>query len=356
MSSLSQSFSEHDEAISAALGTFFDSSLARARRIHPRYELLWRELARVTQNGGKRLRPKITILAYHAFGGTDTTAIIPIAAAQEILHTSLLVHDDIIDRETTRRGELNVSGAYDRIHYQEIHESDSRRHYSDSAALLAGDLLLAATFRLMNSSPLPPIQLRAAEDIFYRIIFEVAAGQLMDTEMAFLSENPASALQVARYKTASYSFIGPLLIGATLAGADEESLTVLEHFALNLGIAYQLNDDLMGIFGDEAETGKSTSGDLREGKRTFLVEQFLSHGRPDDTALFRSLFGDPRLTHDDAHRLKTLIEQSGARAKTEAMIDEYIRRARETLPGLSISAESRHSFELLVEASTRRRV
>lgn len=355
MSSLSTTLTQHDEAISAALATFFVTRISMAQGVHPRYELLWHELSRVTQNGGKRLRPKMTILAYEAFGGKDVDAIILIAAAQEILHSSLLIHDDIIDHELTRRGQPNVSGAYMRDHYEEVSEPTLRRHYSDSAALLGGDLLLIATFELMEKARISTEQLRAVHAVFYRIIYEVAAGQLLDSEMAFLKDDHASAEQVARYKTASYSFIGPLLIGATLAGADESSLKQLEGFALNLGIAYQLSDDLIGVYGDESQTGKSTSGDLREGKKTYLVEQFLENADSSEMAAFESLFGNPLLTSDEAYRLKKLIAQSGAKAKTEAMIDEYTRRSHEALSQLNLSDSSRNSFEQLISASTRRK-
>lgn len=353
MSSLSQSFSEHDEAISAILATFFESSISSARSVHPRYELLWQELSRVAQNGGKRLRPKITILSYQAFGGSDTAAIIPVAAAQEILHASLLIHDDVIDRELYRRGELNITGAYEEKFYHEVTDARQRRHYSDSAALLGGDLLLAATFQLMDQCSLPLERLADAKNVLYSVVFEVAGGQLLDSEAIFIDE-AIPAETIARYKTASYSFIGPLLIGATLAGADKTSIDVLKEYAANLGIAYQLHDDLLGVFGNTAETGKSTSSDLREGKRTYIVEQFLAQSSEQDQELFWARFAQSDLTDTEADVLKSLLIQSGAKSRTETRLASYTQLAREALVQLNIDDRARADFELLIDLSIQR--
>lgn len=354
MSSLSNTLTQHDEAISATLATFFVHRIAGARTIHPRYELLWQELSRVTLNGGKRLRSKMTILAYEAFGGTDTATIIPLAAAQEILHSSLLIHDDIIDHELTRRSQPNVSGAYMRDHYAEVNEPTIRRHHSDSAALLGGDLLLVATFELMDSSQLSSEQLLSVRSIFYRIIFEVAGGQLLDSEMAFLARNGVSAETIARYKTASYSYIGPLLVGATVAGASDDELRELEVFATNIGIAFQLHDDVLGVFGDEEKTGKSTSGDLREGKKTYLVEQFLDTASAAHVATFRASFGNPELTDITAGSLKDMLRESGALDKTNVEIDRRVAEARSALDRLHLDTHAHQMFEMLITLSTKR--
>ncbi len=353
MTSLHQSFSGYDAAINEVLGAFFENSIESAQAIHPRYKLLWEELGRVTQNGGKRLRPKITLLSYEAFGGTDISAVIPIAAALEILHSSLLIHDDIIDRELSRRGELNVAGAYESTHYKILDDTSQRRHYSDSAALLGGDLLLASTFQIVDKCTLPIDRINSAKEVLHEIIFEVAGGQLLDSE-TILAEDSTMAERIARYKTASYSFIGPLLIGAKLAGADDSSSEILREFAVNIGTAYQLHDDLLGIFGDETETGKSTIGDLREGKRTYLIEQFLQSPPTKQRSQFLDSFGNAQLNDSDAQMLKSLLIQSGAKAKTEQHIENYVVQAHDALERLTIDDASRHNFELLIDVSVRR--
>lgn len=354
MPSLAHSFSEYDSAINRALATYFEDSIERAHAIHPRYELLWGELSRVTQADGKRLRPRATILAYQAFGGKDISAIIPVAVAQEVLHASLLIHDDIIDRELTRRGELNISGIYLHDHYKDSHRPHQSRHHSDSTALLGGNLLLTMAFQLIHECPLAHERVVVAQNILHRIVFEVAAGQLLDNEVVFLNEIDAPAELIARYKTASYSFIGPLLIGAALAGAEAASFGLLEKYATNLGIAYQLSDDLLGLFGKEAVTGKSTISDLREGKRTYLVEQFIALSDKQDSALFFRTFGDPKMSPKEADELKRLMQKSGAVEKTQVQLQNHVSLARSALDQLKLTQDSHNKFENLIMLSTQR--
>ena len=336
------------------MAVYFESSIERARAIHPRYELLWRELSRITQTGGKHLRPKATILAYQAFGGDNVDAVIPVAVAQEVLHVSLLIHDDIIDRELTRRGKLNISGIYLHDHYKDSRHPHQSRHHSDSTALLGGDLLLAMTFQLIHECPLAPDRIMAAQNILHRVVFEVAAGQLLDNEVVFLDEIDVPAELIARYKTASYSFIGPLLIGAALAGAEMASFEPLKQYAASLGIAYQLSDDLLGLFGKEEVTGKSTVGDLREGKRTYLIEQFFALSNTHDSALFSRSFGNPKMSISEANELKQLIQKSGAVEKTKEQIQTYVGHAYTALAQLTLSPDSHEKFKTLITLSTER--
>jgi len=354
MSSLSDTVTQHDEAISAALATFFVDRISGARAIHPRYELLWQELSRVAQNGGKQLRPKMLLMAYQACGGTYAEKVIPAAAAVEILHASLLIHDDIIDRELTRRGQLNVSGEYERTHYAEVTDNNARRHYSDAAALLGGDLLLASSIELLGQCDVTAEHIEQSQRIMQRVIFEVAAGQLLDSEMAFLGKDGASAELVAHYKTASYSFVGPLLIGAELAGAPRSTADAIEQFAINTGIAFQLTDDLIGVFGDEKTSGKSTSSDLREGKKTYLVEQFMAHAGPTEKAAFQASFGNPDLHDATADSLKLMLQSSGAQDRTIGAIDHYVTLARQALDILPFDDRAKSLFETLLIKSTER--
>lgn len=334
------------------LSRFFASRITLAARIHPQYELLWRELERTTMSGGKRIRPKIAFHTYAVLGGRDIVGFLPAAAAIEILHNSMLIHDDIIDRELTRRGSPNISGAYHDSHYQHVAPQD-RRHYSDGTALLGGDLLLTEALRLFDECSLPAHNLSTARKVMHRIIFEVAGGQLLDSEAVFLPHKRADTLTIAHYKTASYSFVGPLLIGAALAG-NTDFQTELEAFGFNLGIAYQFNDDLISTFGDESKTGKSTSSDLREGKITYIVESFLNTAPAKDRERFMSLFGRQDATESEIQTLKSLIQSTDAIAQTERAIDTHVTLARHALSHISIANEERLVFEELIVASVKR--
>ncbi|HEX8390672.1 MAG TPA: polyprenyl synthetase family protein [Candidatus Saccharimonadales bacterium] len=337
-----------------ALDVFFADGIAASSRISPQYRELWKDMQRLVTSGGKRIRPHMTFLAFEAFGGQDTSHVTHVAAAQELLHQCLLIHDDIIDRDYTRYGVDNIAGSFEAKYQSYVHETTERTHYAHGAAILAGDLLLSGAYKLLALSPLTPDTKAQVQTIFSDSILEVAGGELMDTESAFRSPDEIDTLAIARFKTASYSFTGPLMTGAVAAGAEPATLGSLQKFGIHLGVAFQLKDDLLGVFGDEAITGKSTTSDISEGKYTYLVEQFLSLAPEEDTALFYENFG---VRNADDHRIETvksLLVLSGARDACHAKIDQYEAVARMALEQLPISVEDRRKFEALIDTSLKR--
>jgi geranylgeranyl pyrophosphate synthase len=334
--------------------TYFTKQISAANTISNDYATLWREIYRLLQSGGKRLRPRMTFLSYQAFGGTDLTAIAPVAAAQELLHLCLLVHDDIIDRDYIRYGVPNVSGSY-LAHYEPLVTDESTRtHYANSAAILGGDLLLSSAYRLIIQSTVSDRHKLLAHDLLSRATFEVAGGELLDTEAAFRPSNQVNTLAIARYKTAGYSFVVPLLTGAALADAPAERHESLQRFAENLGIAYQLQDDILGVFGSADKTGKSTVGDLREGKRTYLVEQFFAAAGQADQQLFQVNFGRPTATPQQINELKDLLVSSGAKQRTLQKIAELETLAQQELESLSLHPTDHDQFLSLITTALHR--
>lgn len=216
--------------------------------------------------GGKRIRPHLTIVGY----GSADDRIIPVAAAQELIHIAMLMHDDIIDQDDMRHGIANINGRYS-THYREYVSPQRAMHYANSAGILAGDCMLSEAYQVISSSSFDASVTRKLINQLHLSIFEVIGGELLDVEASFVQGVDFDPLKIYRYKTASYSFIGPLISGAYCAGTDEREVEKLRTFATNLGIAFQIQDDLLGVFGDEQETGMSSLSDLREGKETLLV-------------------------------------------------------------------------------------
>ena len=341
------------EEVNQVINRYFEQSIRAAETISPAYAQLWRYLHEVFSSGGKRLRPKMTLLAYRVYGG-DSPGIVAVAAAQELLHLSLLIHDDIIDRDYVRHGVANVAGRYQTSYASYVASDTERTHYAHSAALLGGDLMLSGGYQMIAESTLAAEEKAVAQQLLSRSVFDVAGGELLDTEAAFMPANEGNALLIARYKTASYSFVIPLLTGATLAGANQQQQNHLRRFAEALGIAFQLVDDLLGVFGDEAKTGKSTSNDIREKKHTYLVEQCLHLLEGEAHERFVQLFAKSVLTDDEVAEVKLLLESSGAKAQTSLTISRYAAEARDALGSLTIEDENRHVFEQLIAKVTSR--
>ncbi len=333
---------------------YFSRSIQHATAVSPYYGQLWQEMFRLVSSGGKRLRPKMTILAYQAFGGKDVQSILPVAAAQELLHVSMLIHDDIIDRDYSRYGVDNVAGSYNKHYEPFVSDKTDRLHYAHSAALLSGDLLISGAYQLTNESTIEPSMITAVQRLLTNSIFEVVGGELIDTESTFRERGAIKAETVALYKTASYSFVGPLLIGAVMANASEKDQACVRAFAESLGVAFQLRDDVLGVFGDEAEMGKSTTGDIREGKCPYLVEQVYALADDEDRAMFDKYFGDHAITSDEIDIIKNLFVSTGAKEKTEAEISRLEKEALKALEDLSIATEYKEQFRDLVARATRR--
>lgn len=338
--------------VDATLASFFTSSVAQAQSISPSYGRLWEAMERLVMAGGKRLRPHMTLLAYEAFGGKDVDAMVPVATAHELLHAALLIHDDIIDRDDIRYGIKNINGQYKALYAQQ--PEPHRTHYAYSAALLGGDLLLSGAYSLINQSAVTNNDKHYATALLSESLFAVAGGELLDTEAALLPFDQTDATLIATHKTASYSFVKPLVTGATLAGASNQAQQQLRDLGLALGIAFQFTDDILGTFGEEDATGKSVTSDIREGKHTFLIEQYLTMSEPDERALHDTTFGNPDAPLADIEALKSAIEASGARAYVEGVIDDYGDKARAILARLGFSQQHQTAFEQLIVSTTRR--
>jgi len=340
--------------INAVLDTFFKTNRAEAALVSPYYRDLWNEVERLLVSGGKRLRPKTLILAYRMMGGKDVAAILPAAAAQEFIHLGMLIHDDIIDRDYIRYGVDNVAGSYDKIYSMMVTDKADRLHYAQSAAILAGDLMLSSAYLLMAESSIDPQRILQAQRLFGRGIFEVIGGEFIDTESAFRALGDVKSETVAFYKTASYTFVAPMLIGAVLADATIEQQAHLRSFAENLGVAFQLRDDIIGVFGDEELTGKSTSGDIREGKRTYMVEQFYELADGEDRAVFDRYFGNHAISNEEVETVRGLLVNSGAKQKTLDTIDDYEIKARAALSHIHIDQSTIDELETVITISTKR--
>lgn len=341
-------------ALDVIIEVFLTRQLAKSAAMSPYYQDLWSEVARLIRSGGKRLRSQVTILSYCMFGGQEIEAILPAAAAQELLHLGMLVHDDIIDRDYTRYGVDNIAGGYNKIYDRLVSDKTDRLHYAHSAALLAGDLLLSEAYILMAESKVDARKILDIQKLLGEGIFEVIGGELMDTESAFREIGAVAPEMVALYKTASYTFTLPMLIGAQLANVSVADQMHVREFGRNLGIAFQLRDDIIGVFGDEAETGKTTTGDVREGKRTYMIEQFCLLASEQQRVLFDRYFGDHSISTDEVSRIRELLLASGALEKTEQSIVNYEAKARGALKELTIDPTYLAKLNDLILIATKR--
>jgi len=335
------------------LRKYFDERIARAAEIDPAYAVLWQAMAKFTEGGGKRLRPYLTVLGYEAFDGADYGKILQLAAAQELLHLSLLIHDDLMDRDYERYGHDNIAGIFRKKYARAAASSEQADHNAQGTALLAGDLLLADAHQLVMQSGFSEAQKAKASDLLKTVMFEVVGGQLLDVQGGMQAFDKVDSIKVARYKTASYSFIGPLCVGATMAGATEKMLGLMELFAEQAGVAYQLQDDMLGLFGGSASGMRSLS-DLREGKRTYLMQQAMQRATPSGRKILEQSLGNEAATEDDLEAVRTMVASCGAKAQAQEQIATYTKKALTYLSELKIRESEREALAGLIKSGLER--
>jgi geranylgeranyl diphosphate synthase type I len=287
--------------------------------------------------GGKRLRAGFLYWGYRAAGRPDSDALVRLAAAMEFFQAAALLHDDVMDGSDTRRGMPAAHRAFAAGHADSGWAGDSAR-FGESAAILAGDLCLQWSDELYATSGLPAEELGRGRRTFDTMRTQLMGGQYLDLlesargwDRLDTATRIDSARNVIRYKSAKYTIEHPVLIGAAVGGAAAAERAHLSEYGLALGEAFQLRDDVLGVFGDPSTTGKPAGDDLREGKRTVLVALALDHADADQTALFEKLFGQPDLDGDGVAQLQGVIADTGAVEQVETMIRGLAKRSRAAL-------------------------
>jgi geranylgeranyl diphosphate synthase type II len=335
--------------------SFFEYRTAEATELGPSYMRLWQSIENLVLAGGKRLRPYMLLATYQAYNPSGSlNDVLPAAVAHELIHSAMLIHDDIIDRDSIRYGVKNVSGQYNEYYSQFLNNKTELSHISLSAALLAGDALIADAHMLIRKINRPAELVNQAEAILNKEIFEVIGGELLDIEVAFLPVGTISLDTIAKYKTASYSFVGPLTTGAMLAQAPENDINILKELSVIVGIGYQLRDDLIGVFGNPTITGKSNASDIKEGKRTYLVEKFEQFATPKQSKKFLTIFNRADATDNELETIRTLLVETGARTAVEQLVEESRLQALEKVSKLSLSGEAKQLYLTLIEQSLNR--
>ncbi|WP_336207422.1 polyprenyl synthetase family protein [Nonomuraea sp. LPB2021202275-12-8] len=293
--------------------------------------------------GGKRIRPQLCYWGWRGAGGEDCEEIISAAAALELCHAGLLIHDDIMDGSDLRRGRSTVHRSL-----AHLHGGAGAEAFGRAGGILLGTLSLAWSDALLSSCGVEPARLRAAHHLFDAMRTEVISGQYLDI-LAQLRDGATveQALTTIRYKTAKYTVERPLQIGGALAGAAPELLRSYSAFGLPLGEAFQLRDDMLGTFGSSGETGKSALDDLREGKQTVLFAHAVERATPAQLAYLRTWHGNPELTDEHAGEVREILIATGAPTRVEGMIDERVRLAVKALEAAPIASEARVALTVL---------
>ncbi|HYI50638.1 MAG TPA: polyprenyl synthetase family protein [Microbacterium sp.] len=352
------------EAVSQRLNIFLSAQSASTADLGLEAQLLIGAGATALE-GGKRLRGRFCIAGWRAVEEASRPAsappsdVIAAAAALEVFHTAALVHDDVIDNSDTRRGRPAAHRALESSHRSHGWAGDAGA-FGRSGAVLLGDLLVAWSDDLLEEglAAVSPDRAAAARSEYATMRREVTIGQFLDIaeESAYISQpdemHAERALRVASLKSARYSIQQPLAIGAALAGADAAQHAALAAFGHPVGMAFQLRDDVLGVFGDQAATGKPSGDDLREGKRTVLVAYAREQLAPPARRIVDELVGDPQLDPAQIASLQRTIIETGALERVERLISDYSREAERALSGARLGDAAVSELRDLARAAT----
>jgi geranylgeranyl diphosphate synthase, type I len=305
---------------------------------------------------GKRLRGMLCYWGWRGAGGTDASAAFRAAAGLELFHAAAIFHDDVIDGSDTRRGAPSLHRVLaGLVPDRAAGRVAAGQPFGTSAAVLAGDLCLIWAAELIHSACDDPVLRSTATRIFHEMAAEVMFGQYQDVvEEVRGPSDLRRALAVVTYKSARYTFERPLQLGGALAGAPRRVLADYGRFAGPAGIAFQLRDDMLGVFGDPAETGKSNLDDLRDGKATALMALALDAGTDAQRARITALHGRPDLDAAGAAELRELLVVTGAAERVEHLIQEHRTAARTALDRADLQPDVAAALSRLLSAAVDR--
>ena len=344
-------------AVTEQLRDYLQERRRDAAYIGADYAVLTEAVEEFVLRGGKRLRPAFAYWGWRAVAGTEPEPhVLRLFSALELLHACALVHDDVIDASATRRGLPTVHKIFTERHRTNSWHGSSEQ-FGLSAAILLGDLALVWADDIVATAPIDADAARRVRRVWAAIRTEVLGGQYLDiVNEASGSETVASALTVNIYKTASYTISRPLQFGAAAAADGPEILAAFHELGTSLGVAFQLRDDVLGVFGDPAVTGKPSGDDLRSGKRTVLLAEAVGLAEEHDpiaAKLLRTSVGTD-LTDAQVKEVCQVIESVGALAAVENRIDTLTRRALQILNAAPIDAQAKSGLTELARLAANR--
>lgn len=304
--------------------------------------------------GGKRLRPAFAYWGFQIAGGMDSDEVLRACASLEFLQACALIHDDVMDASDTRRGKPAIHKQFEAIHTDKKWNG-SAKLFGEGAAILIGDLALSWADEMLLTSGLGEAQLHRAKAVYDVMRTELMSGQYLDLlEQVRGDITLERAETVIRFKSAKYTIERPLHLGAAIAGGTPEINQVLSEYGLALGEAFQLRDDLLGVFGDSSITGKPAGDDLREGKQTMLIAFANSNaGSADKKFLFDNL-GNPDLATEEISKLQNVLISCGAQEFVENRISSYLAKSLASLDVLSENPEAKIALKELAILATKR--
>ncbi len=344
---------ETKSLIEARLTTFFEKQQADLFLPWPIVENLIHRLAAMHQ-GGKKVRAVLVRLGYELAGGDNLDAIVSLAASYEILHSFLLIHDDVIDQAPLRRGMPTLHVQFKKLH-QLNHLRGDAAHYGEALAITLGDIDAFLALKLLLESDIAPENKQAVLNFLVDVLIKTGFGQVLDIDLSLRAQKLESdIITIHTLKTAQYTVVGPMLAGAIAAGADVNLQNLLKEAVLPLGIAFQIQDDILGVFGDEKVTGKSSKSDIAEGKNTLLIAYALKHASKADVDKLNQIYGKRPVSDSNLKTVQAIFKRCGSLEYSQKQLQDLLAKSLNLIERLPIDQSYRQLLTQMANLLTNR--
>jgi geranylgeranyl diphosphate synthase type I len=332
---------KYKKIVDRKLAEYFAEKIREAKKIDSLAVQAAKNIRDLTLAGGKRLRAAFMYWGYIAVGGSEIEKIIEASMSIELTHIFLLIHDDIIDRDSFRHGVPTMHNVYEKM-ARKLYFKKDPKHFGDSMAMIVGDMAAAAGNEIIFNSRFTPEKILKALDKLQNIVSETVTGEMTDVVLEMRGKaSEKEILRVHKNKTAKYTIEGPLHLGALLAGAEGKILEDLSAYAVPVGIAFQIQDDILGVFGSEKKLGKPVCSDLREGKQTLLIVKALEMGTSGDRNLIKKLLGNKKTTAAEIEDFRNIIRKTGSLDYSRNLAKKFVDRGKQALQKSVIKKEAK---------------
>ena len=330
------------------LDKFFNNKINEVSKLGPWHSQYYSNVKEYIMRGGKRLRPVLVVLGYKAIkGDTVPENLYDAAICVEILHNGSLLHDDLIDHDETRRGGKTFHATYRDLYFDRTKDDRAAFNHGMTMAILGGDSLINMGAGAITAANLEPDISAYLHDLYEFSFQNLVDGVLL--EMNMITDDTATSqtyLTMVRMKTAVL-FDRSLMMGAAIARATKSQIKALEEFGINVGKAFQIQDDILGSFADEEKLGKSVSGDIREGKKTMLVFEVYARANTHQREEFDRLLGKSGITDEEIERVRDLFRDTGALESAQKKMVELLESGQKALDKAEPALNSKYKEFLI---------
>lgn len=350
------SLAEFKQKIDKEIEVFLDAKIAEISQSDEWVAKGMGYVKKLVLGGGKRIRPALMYWGYKAVGGEDEDKILKACVGIELVHIFLLIHDDIIDL-SKKRHNLETLNLWAERRSKKMFETGDLHRFGNSMGIIFGDMIYAWAIQAVIEADLDAKDTAGVINYLQKIVSTTIVGQAKDIVIEYkLDAKEEEILQMYENKTAKYTFEGPLRLGALFAGASENILQAFSEYGISLGIAFQIQDDILGVFGSEEKMGKSTSSDIIEGKKTILTAKVFADGNILQQEKLNYLLGRGDITSEEISEFQEIVMDSGALKYARQKAEEYTEQGKKAIETVQIDTRAKEFLKSMADYIIKREI